>query len=164
MGTTEDLKHAFAGESQASRKYLAFAKKAEQDKFPMVARLFRAAAQAETVHAQAHFRVLGGVKDTAANLQDAAAGESEEFTAMYPPFVAEAKKEGNAAAERSFQYAMEVEKLHYALYQQALAAVKGGKDITATAFYVCPVCGYTVENQAPGKCPLCGSPKFDEVS
>ena len=163
MSTIDCLKTAFAGESQANRKYTAYAKKAEQDGLPGVARLFRAAAAAETVHALAHFRALGGVKTTLANLQDGLAGENYEINEMYPPFVAEAKKEGHAAGERSMAYALAVEKIHAALYAQAIESVKAGKDILVQTFYVCPVCGYTVAGQAPTKCPVCDSLKFDEV-
>lgn len=163
MATLDNLKDAFAGESQANRKYLAFAKKADQDKFPGVAKLFRAAAHAETVHAHAHLRAMGGIKDTLANLEDAVSGETFEFTKMYPPYVEEAKKEGHAAAERSFAYAMTVEKTHADLYDAALAAVKGGKDIAAQTFYVCPVCGHTVADSHPDKCPVCGALTFDKI-
>lgn len=163
MGTLDNLKGAFAGESQANRKYLAYAKKADQDRLPGIAKLFRAAAHAETVHAHAHLRAMGGIQDTVANLTDAATGEDFEFTKMYPPYVAEAKKEGHAAAERSFAFAMAVEKTHFDLYTAALAAAKAGKDIAAQKFYVCPVCGHTVADGHPDKCPVCGSLKWDEV-
>ncbi len=163
MATIDNLKGAFAGESQANRKYLAYAKKADQDKLPGVAKLFRAAAQAETVHALAHLRAMGGVNDTVTNLEEAVGGENFEFTKMYPPYVDEAKKEGHAAAERSFAYAMTVEKTHFDLYSAALAAAKEGKDIAAQKFYVCPVCGHTVADGHPDKCPVCGTLKWDEV-
>jgi rubrerythrin len=163
MATIDNLKGAFAGESQANRKYLAYAKKADQDKLPGIAKLFRAAAHAETVHALAHLRAMGGIKDTLSNLEDALGGETFEFTQMYPPYVAEAKQEGNAAAERSFAYAMTVEKTHADLYTAALAAAKAGMDIAAKKFYVCPVCGHTVADGQPDKCPVCGTLKFDEI-
>lgn len=163
MATLDNLKDAFAGESQANRKYLAFAKKADQDQLPGVAKLFRAAAHAETVHAHAHLRAMGGVHDTLANLQEAVGGETFEFTKMYPPYVEQAKKEGHAAAERSFAFAMTVEKTHADLYTAALDAVKGGKDIAAKAFFVCPVCGHTVADGHPDKCPVCGAAKWDEI-
>jgi len=164
MSTIDNLKGAFAGESQANRKYLAYAKKADQDKKPGIAKLFRAAAQAETIHAHAHLNAMGGVKDTVANLEDAVNGETFEFTTMYPPYVAEAKKEGLAAAERSFTYAMTVEKTHADLYKAALEAAKKGADIAAKTFFVCPVCGHTVADAHPDKCPVCGSLKWDEVA
>jgi rubrerythrin len=163
MATLDNLKGAFAGESQANRKYLAYAKKAELDKFPGIAKLFRAAAHAETVHAHAHLRAMGGIKDTLSNLEDAVGGETFEFTQMYPPYVAEAKKEGHAAAERSFAYAMTVEKTHADLYAAALTAAKAGTDIATKTFYVCPVCGHTVADSQPDKCPVCGALKFDEI-
>lgn len=165
MATTENLQEAFAGESQANRKYLAFAKKAEQDGFPQVARLFRAAAEAETVHAHAHLRVMGGIQDTAANLQAAIDGEGFEFQEMYPEYLAEAQAEGNKPAAYSFKNALAVEETHYGLYAKALEAVKAGKDLSESEIFVCPVCGHTVLGEPPDKCPVCGSPKarFFEV-
>ena len=165
MATADNLKAAFAGESQANRKYLAFAKKAEADGKVQVAKLFRAAAAAETVHAHAHFRVLGGVKTTPENLQAAIDGEGYEFKEMYPKFIAEATAEGNKGAEVTFKNANAVEKIHYELYTQALAAVKAGKDLPAAKIYVCEVCGNTVVGEAPAKCPVCGvsKEKFTEA-
>jgi rubrerythrin len=159
MATLDNLKAAFAGESQANRKYLAFAKKAEADGKPQVAKLFRAAAEAETVHAHAHLRVMGGIKSTTENLEEAAAGEAYEFRNMYPGFVKEAEKEGNTAALASFRNAMAVEEIHHGLYNEALNAVKGGKDLPAKAVFVCSVCGNTVHDGAPDKCPICSAPK-----
>ena len=166
MATVQNLQDAFAGESQANRKYLAFAKKAEEDGFKQVAKLFRAAAEAETVHAHAHFRVLGGVKSTAENVQAAIEGEGYEFTTMYPKFLAEAQAEKNKAAEVSFKNALVVEEIHHGLYTQALAAVKGGKDLAAARVFVCQICGNTVNGSAPDKCPVCGvgKDKFKEVA
>jgi rubrerythrin len=165
MATTENLQEAFAGESQANRLYLAFAKKADQDGNPQVAKLFRAAAAAETIHAHAHLRVLGGVKTTAANLQTAIEGEAHEFKTMYPDFLKEAISEGNKQAEISFKNALAVEEIHHSLYSKALAAVEAGSDLKATPIYVCPVCGNTVEGAVPEKCPICNVPgeKFDEI-
>jgi len=161
--TEKNLKEAFAGESQANRRYLAFAKKAEEEGYKQVAKLFRAAAEAETVHAHAHLRVLGGVKTTKDNLQEAIAGETHEFKSMYPEFLAKAKAEAIKPAEMSFDYANQVEKIHAALYEKALAAL--GKN-EAVDYYVCPVCGNTVEGKAPDKCPICNVPgsKFVKVS
>jgi len=159
MATMENVQAAFAGESQANRKYLAFAKKAEKDGFPQVAKLFRAAAAAETVHALAHLRVMGGVKDTAANLQDAIEGEGHEFQEMYPYFIAEAESEGEKAALMSFQNANAVEEIHHGLYGKALEAVKAGDDLPEAAIFVCGICGNTVLGEAPEKCPICGAPK-----
>jgi rubrerythrin len=166
MSTTDNLKAAFAGESQANRKYLAFAKKAEADGLPQIAKLFRAAAEAETVHAHAHLRVLAGVKGTAENLQAAMDGESYEFKTMYPQFIAEAKQEGQKPAIMSFENAMAVEQTHHALYSKALEAVKAGKDLPAAAMYVCQVCGHTAVGEAPDKCPVCGArrEKFTAVA
>ena len=157
MATMDNLNAAFAGESQANRKYLAFAKKAEAEGFPQIAKLFRAAAEAETVHAHAHLRVLGGVKGTAENLQAAVEGEAHEFKSMYPEFIAEAEKEGNNQALTSFKYANEVEKIHHGLYEEALKKFKAGQDLPAAEMHVCGVCGYTVAGNVPERCPVCGS-------
>ncbi len=166
MGSMDNLQAAFAGESQANRKYLAFAKKAEQEGFPQVAKLFRAAAEAETVHAHAHLRALGGVTTTLEHLQQAIDGEGHEFQEMYPPFVDEAVAEGNRKAEISFRNAMVVEETHHGLYQGALAAVQAGGDLAAAPIYVCEICGHThVGDDVPDRCPVCNAPKerFFEV-
>jgi len=159
MSTKENLAEAFAGESQANRKYLAFAKQADVDGFPQVAKLFRAAAHAETIHAHAHLRAMGGIHKTAENLEEAIAGEGFEFQQMYPPFLEEAKKEGDMMAEVSFRNALAVEEIHHDLYQKAAAAVKGGGDLTGRSVYVCEICGNTVYDAAPDKCQVCGVPK-----
>ncbi|MFX1343715.1 MAG: rubrerythrin family protein [Promethearchaeota archaeon] len=155
----EDLSAAFAGESQANRKYLAFAEKADKEGFPQVAKLFRAAAAAETIHAHNHLRVLGGIKSTKENIQAAVEGEHYEFTKMYPEFIEDAKAEGNKNAERTFNYANEVEKIHHKLYENALEAVENGKDMEKQDIYICPVCGYAHEGKPPEKCPVCGAAK-----
>ncbi|MFW9877151.1 MAG: rubrerythrin family protein [Candidatus Thorarchaeota archaeon] len=155
----ENLEAAFAGESQANRKYLAFAEKAVKDGFPQIAKVFRAAAAAETVHAHNHLRVLGGIKSTQENIKAAVEGEHYEFTKMYPEFLGDAKKEGNKDAERTFNYANEVEKVHHKLYESALAAAESGKDLEENDIYICPVCGYTHEGDPPEKCPVCGAMK-----
>jgi rubrerythrin len=159
MATEKNLKEAFAGESQANRMYLAFAQKAESDGYPQIARLFRAAAAAETVHAHAHFRVMGGVKGTADNLQAAINGEGYEFQKMYPGFLAEAESEKNAAAAASFRNALAVEKIHHDLYSKALESFKKGKDLSVQDIFVCEVCGNTVYGHAQEKCSVCGAPK-----
>lgn len=156
MSKSEDaLKEAFAGESQANRKYLAFAAKADQEGFSQAARLFRAAAEAETVHAHAHLRALKGIKSTKENLQEAIAGETHEFKSMYPAMIETAKKEGNQDARRSFTFANEVEKIHAGLYQQMFDKLEDSKE--SYSYYVCPVCGYTSEKEAPETCPVCGA-------
>jgi len=155
----EGLKTAFAGESQANRKYLAFSKKAEQEGFPGIARLFQAAAAAETVHAHNHLRVLKGIKSTAENLKEAIEGEFYEFTKMYPEFIENAKTDGNESAERSFNYANDVEKVHHKLFKKALELLENGKDLGNKPMYVCSVCGYTQEGDPPDTCPVCNSPK-----
>ncbi|MFC1558237.1 rubrerythrin family protein [candidate division KSB1 bacterium] len=163
--TEENLSSAFAGESQANRKYLAFADRAEADGYSQVARLFRAAAAAETVHAHAHLRALGGVKSTADNLQGAIDGEGYEFREMYPPYLNDAQEEGNKPAEISFKNALAVEEIHHGLYQEALDAVKGGSDLAEKKVYVCEICGNTVYDEMPDNCPICNAPsgKFMEI-
>lgn len=157
MGKAEEgLKEAFAGESQANRKYLAFAKKAEQEGFKQVAKLFKAAAEAETVHAHAHLRELNGIKSTRENLLEAIGGETHEFKEMYPQMIEDAKAEENKGALRSFTYANEVEKIHAGLYQKALDNLDKEQEVE---YYVCQVCGMTVENEAPDTCPVCGAKK-----
>jgi len=156
MSKSEDyLKEAFAGESQANRKYLAFAARADKDGFPQAARLFRAAAEAETIHAHNHLRALNGIKSTKENLTEAIAGETHEFKKMYPEMIEAAKAEGAKAAERTFSYANEVEKTHAALYQKLLDNLGGTQE--NYPYYVCPVCGHTAEREAPGICPVCGA-------
>jgi len=157
--TEENLKAAFAGESQANRKYLAFAKKADKEGFPQIAKVFRAAAAAETVHAHNHFRVLGGIKSTKENVQAAIEGEHYEFSKMYPEFLKDAKNEANKGAERTFNYANEVEKVHHKLYTAAFEAVENGKDLDKNDIFICPVCGYTHKGNLPEKCPVCGAVK-----
>lgn len=152
--TEKNLREAFAGESQANRTYLAFAQKAEQDGHPQVAKLFRAAAEAETIHAHAHLRALKGVGDTAANLKEAVSGETHEFESMYPQMIAEAEKEDLNEALRSFKYANEVEKVHAGLYQQALDNLGSNQ---STDYYVCKVCGNTIEGEPSGPCPICAA-------
>ena len=156
MSTTEqNLQEAFAGESQANRKYLAFAKQADQEGYPQAAKLFRAAAEAETVHAHAHLRALSGIHNTRENLQEAVAGETHEFKSMYPAMIETAKDEGDKAAERSFTYANTVEEVHAGLYQKMLDTLD--EPSTVDCYYVCSVCGYTHENEAPETCPVCGA-------
>ena len=157
--TDENLKAAFAGESQANRKYLAFAWKAEEEGFTQAAKLFRAAAEAETIHAMNHMKTLGEVKPTLENLNAALSGETYEFMKMYPDFLAAAKQEGNKQAAWSFDVANKVEKIHAGLYQKAIDAMKNKKDMEKVDYYVCGVCGNTVEGSAPDVCPICGSPK-----
>ena len=157
--TEENLKAAFAGESQANRMYLAFAKKADEEGFPQVAKLFRAAAEAETVHALNHLRVMGQIKSTLDNLGTAVSGETYEFKKMYPDFMEDAKKESNKAALQSFDYANKVEQIHANLYQKAVESLKGKKDLAKADMYVCPVCGNTFEGNVPDACPICATMK-----
>ncbi len=157
--TTDNLKAAFAGESQANRKYLAFAKKAEQDELPQVARLFKAAAMAETVHALNHINVIGDVKSSLENLKAAVSGETFEFNEMYPKYIEIAKEEGDKQAVWSFDVANKVEQIHAGLFSKAIEALDAKKALPDTTYYVCGVCGNTVENEAPDKCPICGAVK-----
>jgi rubrerythrin len=154
--TEQNLNDAFAGESQANRKYLAFAQQAEKEGYKQVAKLFRAAAEAETVHAHSHLRTMKGVGSTVDNLKTAVAGETHEFKKMYPEFIEAAKQEGEKAAERSFTYANDVEKIHAGLYQKALNNLGKNENVD---YYVCSVCGMTVEKEAPDVCPVCGAAK-----
>ena len=157
MSTKGNLKTAFAGESQANQKYLSYAEKAEKDGYPIVARLFRGVAAAESIHARNHLKALeGGVKSTLENLADAQNGEDYEITTMYPPMLAEAETAGDKTAARSLHFALEVEKVHYELYGIAIAAVTDGKDIADAKVRVCPICGHTVIGDAPDHCPVCG--------
>lgn len=163
--TNDNLKGAFAGESQANRKYLFFAEKADQEGYKRIARLFRAAAAAETVHAKNHLRELQGIGSTADNLKAAVGGELYEFTEMYPQFIKQAEAEGQAKAKHSFDIANRVEQVHHGLFEAALAALDGEKGKEGETFHVCRVCGYTVEGEAPDTCPVCGATKkaFDPV-
>ena len=157
--TKENLEFAFAGESQANRKYLFFAEKAEQEGHKRIARLFRAAADAETVHARNHLKVMQGIKSTRENLQTAISGENHEFTEMYPQFIKKANVEGEKKATDSFDLANKVEKIHHGLYSDALSKLDKGGTVELKPFYVCQYCGNTVEGEAPEKCPVYGAPK-----
>jgi rubrerythrin len=154
--TKENLAEAFAGESQANRKYLAFAKQAERDGFPNVARLFRTTAEAETIHAHGHLRALGAIGSTAENLKAAVEGETYEYTEMYPPMLEQAEAEGHKA-KRMFGWAVEAEEVHARLYTLALEAVARGEDLAETQFYLCPVCGHIELGSPPESCPICGA-------
>jgi len=165
MSSKENLAAAFAGESQANRRYLFAAEKADEAGQKQIARLFRAAAEAETVHARNHLGVLGEIKSTGENLKAAIKGESYEFNEMYPAFLEEAGAEGDKAAERSFDLANKVEKVHHNLFREALSNLESGKNAAEKPFFVCQVCGFTVEGEAPERCPVCGAPlgKFKQV-
>jgi rubrerythrin len=154
--TVENLKTAFAGESQANRKYLAFAAKADKEGHPQIAKLFRAAAEAETIHALAHLQALGGVASTLDNLKEAIAGEPYEYTEMYPPMVEQAEAEGHRG-KNMLKWANAVEKVHADLYKQAIEALQAGKDLSAMEIYFCPVCGHLELGSPPEKCPICGA-------
>ena len=153
--TNENLKEAFAGESQAYQKYTSFAEAAEKDGMPNIARLFRTTAEAERIHAAGHFKSLDGVGSTADNLQAAISGETFEFEKMYPPMLKQAEAEGHKA-KRMFAYAIKAEAVHAKLYALALEAAKEGKDLTEVEFYLCPICGHIEFGSAPEKCPICG--------
>jgi rubrerythrin len=157
--TIENLKSAFAGESQANRRYLAFSRKAEKEGLRQIAKLFKAAAEAEKVHALNHLKIAGEVKTTAKNLETAISGETFEFTTMYPDYLAEAKTVENKQAAWSFDVANKVEKIHAGLFSKAIENLKEGKKIPDVDYFVCSVCGNTVEGEAPEKCSICGAPK-----
>lgn len=162
--TPENLMEAFAGESQANQKYRAFAKKAEQEGFANIARLFRTTAEAERIHAEGHLKALEGIGSTADNLQAAISGEIHEYKEMYPPMLEQAKADDHKA-RRMFGYAVEAEAVHAKLYQLALEAVQQGKDLTEAEFYLCPVCGYIEFGKPTDPCPICGTKpdKFVQV-
>ncbi len=156
--TDENLKAAFAGESQANRKYLFFAERADKEDLRQIAKLFQAAAEAERVHARNHLNALGGIGSTKDNLKDAVSGENYEFTQMYPEFIKQAEAE-NSQAKTSFSWANQVEKIHHGLYEKALKSLEGGEALKDEPYFVCQGCGNTVEGEAPEKCPICGAPK-----
>jgi rubrerythrin len=162
--TQDNLKEAFAGESQANRKYTAFAQQAEKDGFANVAKLFRTAAEAETIHALGHFKAMGAIGTTAENLQEAVNGETYEYTEMYPPMLEQAESEGHKA-KRMFGFALKAEQVHAKLYAQALDAVKQGEDLDVGDIYLCPFCGHVEFGTAPDSCPICGAKaeKFVQV-
>jgi rubrerythrin len=164
MSTIDNLKESFAGESQANQKYRAFAKKAEQDGFHNIARLFRTTAEAERIHAEGHLKALAGIATTRENLQAAIEGETYEYTTMYPPMLEQAQAEGHRA-RIMFGYAVKAEAIHAELYKRALEAVEQGKDLTEARFYLCPVCGHIEFGNPPEACPICGAgkAKFVEV-
>lgn len=163
--TEENLQSAFAGESQANRRYLFFADKADKEGYPQAARLFRAAAEAETVHARNHFAAMDGIGSTRENLMAGAIGEHYEFTRMYPPFIEQAEAENNQRAELSFKYANAVEQVHHKYYEAAIEALDAGQQLKDEPYFVCPVCGNTVAGEAPEKCPICSTPgsKFKKI-
>ena len=165
MVTEDNLQSAFAGESQANRRYLFFAEKAEKEGYPQVARLFRAAAEAETVHARNHFIAMDGIGSTEDNLNAGVIGEHWEFTRMYPGFIADARAEQYRRAQISFEWADKVERVHYDHFQAALKAFKKKQEIKDEPYFVCQVCGNTVAGEAPEKCPICNTPrdKFKKV-
>ncbi|MDD4571758.1 MAG: ferritin family protein [Clostridia bacterium] len=152
--TYQNLMDAFAGEAQANRKYLAYAKKAEKDGYTNAAKLFRAASDAETIHALKHFEVAGNISSTAENLKDAVKGETHEYKDMYPDFLKESEAEGNKAASISFTFAMKAEEVHAGLYQEALENLEQTEKVF---YYLCPVCG-NIEKAVPDKCKICGAP------
>lgn len=157
--TSENLKAAFAGESQANRRYTAFSRKAEQEGYKQIAKLFRAAAEGETVHALNHFNTMQGVKTTEENLQEAIKGEYYEFTKMYPEFIAQAKEDKDEDAVETFEEANKVEPVHHANYLKALESIKQGEDMEETEYWVCQHCGNLFAGETPEHCPVCGHPK-----
>ena len=157
--TVDNLKEAFAGESQASTRYRTFARKADQEGYPGVAKLFRAASAAEVVHARNHLETMEGVRSTADNLKEAISGENAEHVTMYPEFIEQAGKEEKPKAVRTFEWARKVEMIHESLYKAALDGLERGDRKQAVDYYVCQVCGMTAEGQAPDRCPVCGAPR-----
>jgi len=156
--TEENLQEAFGGESQANRRYTFFAEKADKEGHPQIARLFRAAADAETVHARNHFNAMDGVGSTKENLTAGVIGEHREYTRMYPPFIVQAREDEYRRAEITFDYANQVEEVHYNLFQEAVKALDAGQGFKDEPYYVCQVCGNTVPGAAPDRCPICNAP------
>ena len=165
MATKDNLKAGFAGESQANRKYASFSEKAAEEGYPIVAKLFKAASEAEAIHAKRHLSVYG-VPSTLENLKASVEGETEEFENMYPGFIKESEAEGKTDATRSFTFAMKAEQVHAGLYAKAVESVEGGKDLAAEKVFLCPTCGNVAIDKAPGACPICGVPgtKWKEIS
>ncbi len=157
--TEKNLQEAFAGESQANRRYLFFADKAEKEGHTQVAKLFRAAAEAETVHARNHFNAMDGVGSTRENLLAGVTGEHYEFTRMYPPFIEQAESENNKRAKVTFEFANEVEQIHHKLFEETLKALEAGQQLKDEPYFVCQGCGNTVAWEAPERCPICGAPR-----
>ena len=156
--TEENIKEAFAGESAAAQRYMLFAEKAEKEGQPQAAKLFRATAEAEMVHARNHLNAMDGIGSTKDNLLAASLGERAEFTGMYPAFIEKAQQERNDRAERTFDWANKVEKIHYGYFDKAYQEIKEDKKLEDVTYYVCQVCGNTVTGSAPDKCPICGAP------
>ena len=157
MATNENAREAFTGESQANRKYQAFAEKAESEGYKNISRLFKAASEAEAIHAKKLLKVLGSVASTKENLEKAMAGETHEYTEMYPGFLKEAEAEKKSDAVLVFTYAMKAEEVHANLYKEAMNALNHGQDLSNRAVILCPVCGNIFLGQAPEKCPICNA-------
>jgi rubrerythrin len=156
--TEDNIQEAFGGESKANRRYTLYAEKAEKEGYPQVAKLFRAVAEAEMVHVRNHLNAVDAIGTTKDNLLAASMGEHLEFTGMYPAFIGTAIEERNDRAERTFDWANRVEKIHYGYFEAALKDVKAGKTPAEETYYVCQVCGNTVKDNVPDKCPICGAP------
>ncbi|MFA4825172.1 MAG: rubrerythrin family protein [Methanoregula sp.] len=166
MSTIENAKEAFAGESQANRKYQAFSEKAADEGFKNIATLYKAASEAEAIHAKKLLKVLAAIEPTAKNLEASIAGETHEFTTMYPGFIKVAEAEGRSDAVLAFTHAMKAEQVHATLYKKALDAVKAGNDLGREKIFLCPVCGNIETGKAPDKCPICGvfGKQFREIT
>jgi rubrerythrin len=166
MPTTDNAKEAFAGESQANRKYQAFSEKAAEEGFKNVATLYKAASEAEAIHAKKLLKVLTAVESTARNLEASIAGETHEYTSMYPEFLKAAEAEKRSDAVLAFTHAMKAEEVHAGLYKKALAAIKAGNDLGREKVFLCPVCGNIETGKAPDKCPICGvfGKQFREIT
>ena len=157
METDDNLREAFAGESQANRRYLFFAEKAEKEGLKQAARLFRAAAEAETIHAKNHFNAMDGVGSTLDNINAGVIGEHHEYTRMYPAFIDKAIEEENKRAQTTFEWANAVEEIHYNMFQEMYKTIKANEPLKDEPYYVCPLCGNTVPGSPPDKCPICGA-------
>jgi rubrerythrin len=157
--TSKNLDEAFSGESKANRRYLAYARKAEAEGYPNIARLFRAVAESETIHAHNHLEVMGGVGSTKENLREAWRGEKDEYNSMYPMFIDQAERDANSQARTTFFWAQEAEMAHADFYDKAFQALQDGSDVELQEMHICTLCGYTVEGEPPEVCPVCGKGK-----
>jgi rubrerythrin len=166
MATIDNAKEAFAGESQANRKYQTFSDKAAEEGFKNVAVLYKAASEAEAIHAKKLLKVLSAIGSTDKNLEASVDGETHEYTTMYPEFIRAAEAEKRSDAVLAFTYAMKAEEVHAGLYKKALAAVKAGKDLGREKVFLCPVCGNIEIGKVPDKCPICGvfGKQFREIT
>ncbi len=162
--TDKSLEEAYEGESKAHMRYLHFSEVAEEEGKDNIARLFRAIAFAEKIHARNHAEELGKIGGTVKNLEKGINGENFEVNSMYPAYHAIAELEEEYGAQTSINYALEAEKIHEEMYEDAKEAAEEDEDMELDEVYICPKCGYTHEGEPPENCPVCGlsSDKFEK--